>query len=80
VGEGSATVAVAEGVDAGDVGAELVVDEDVAVVVGGDVGVVEAQVLGVRGAADGEEDVRADDGRGVGSAVGADTYAVFVGC
>ena len=47
VGEGAVAVAVADGPDAGDVGAELVVDGDVAVVVGDDAGFVEAEVVGV---------------------------------
>ena len=60
VGEGAASVAVAEGPDAGDVGAELVVDGDVAALVVGDAGFFEAEVVGVGAAADGEEDVGAD--------------------
>ena len=60
VGEGSAAVAVADGPDAGDVGAELVVDGDVAAVVVSDAGFFEAEVVGVGTAAYGEEDVRAD--------------------
>jgi len=62
VGEGAAAVAVAHGVDAFYVGAELVVYCDVAFVVGGDAGFVETQVLGVGSAAYGEEDVGADGG------------------
>ena len=59
VGEGAFAVAVADGEDAGDVGAELIVDGDVAAVVGDDAGFVEAEVGGVGGAAHGQEDVRA---------------------
>jgi len=62
VSEGAAAVAVAHGVYAFDVGAELVVYCDVAAVVCGDAGFVEAKVLGVGGAAYGEEDVGADGG------------------
>jgi len=62
VGEGAAAVAIAKGVDAFYVGAELVVDCDVAFVVGGDAGFVETEVLGVGGATYGEEDVGADGG------------------
>ena len=47
VGEGAFAVAVAQGPDAGDVGAELVVDGDVAALVGDDAGFVEAEVVGV---------------------------------
>ena len=60
VGEGAAAVAVADGPDAGDVGAELVVDGDEAAVVVGDAGLFEAEIVGVGAAAYGEEDVRAD--------------------
>ena len=70
VSEGAAAVAVAEGVDAGDVGAELIVNEDVAVFVCGDASTVEAEVLRVGGAPDGEEDVGAGDGRVVGFGAG----------
>ena len=59
VGEGALAVAVAQGPDAGDAGAELVVDVDVAVLVDGDAGFVEAQVVGVGAAADGEKHVGA---------------------
>ena len=61
VGEGAVAVAVAEGPDAGDVGAELVVDGDVAALVDGDAGFVEAEIVGVGAAAHGEQDVGAGE-------------------
>ncbi len=57
VGEGAFAVAVTHGPDAGDAGAELVVDVDVAAFVGGDAGFVEAEVAGVGLAAYGEQDM-----------------------
>ncbi len=51
VGEGAAAVAVAERPDARHVGAQLVVDGDVAARVGRDAGLVEPEIVGVRAAA-----------------------------
>ena len=76
VGEGAASVAVAEGPDAGDVGAELVVYGDEAVLVVLDAGAVEAEVVGVGAAADGEEDVGADAVGVSSSQFDADGYVV----
>ena len=61
MGEGAFAVAIAQRPDAGDVGAQLVVDFDVAVAVGCDAGVFETEIGGVGAAADGEEQVGADD-------------------
>ena len=60
MGEGAAAVAVAERPDAGHVGGQGVVDGDVAARVGAHAGLVEAEVVGVRPAADRQQDVRAD--------------------
>ncbi len=78
MGEGAAAVAVAEGVDVGDVGLAVIVDGDVAAFVDDHAGLVEAEVLRVGGAANGEQDVGADDGCGVELAVGADADAAGV--
>ncbi len=76
VGEGATAVAVAERPDAGDTGTELVVDDDVAVLVVGDAGFFEAEVVGVGTATDCEENVGA---YAVGSVVGAvDAYCDIV--
>ena len=68
VGEGAAAVAVSDRPDAGDVGAELVVYGDVAALVVGYAGLLEAEVVGVGYAANGKEDVGAN---AVGSIVRA---------
>ena len=78
VSEGSAAVAVAHRVDAGDVGAELVVYGDVAALVCGDAGFIEAEVVGVGGAAHGEQDVGAMDGWLAVVTVDSDDGAVVV--
>ena len=69
MGEGAATVAVAESPDAGNVGAELVVYGDEAVLVVGNAGFFEAEVVGVGLAAYGEKDMGTDAVGGIISAV-----------
>ncbi len=64
MGERAAAVAVAERPDVRDAGPECVIHHNVAARVDGDAGRVEAEVVGVRPAADREQDVRADN-RGV---------------
>ena len=61
VGEGAAAVRVADREDSLDVGAKLVVDDDVAVRVGRNARLVEAEIVRVRAAADGEEQMAAHD-------------------
>ena len=61
VREGAPAVAVAQRPDARHVGAELVVHLDEPALVDGDAGLVEAEVVGVRAAADGHQQMRADD-------------------
>ena len=78
VGECAAAVAVAHRPDAGDVRREAVVDRDVAARVGRDAGRVEAEVVGVRAAADGEQHMDADHLGRAGLAVDADRDAVAV--
>src|SRR6202044_1358586 len=63
VGEGAAAVAVADGVNAGSGGAELIVDGDVSALVGRNAGCGKVQVVGVGYAAGGQQDMRADDMR-----------------
>src|SRR5687767_5970930 len=58
VGERALAVAVAERPDPRNARAELVVDDDVASLVDGDACLVEAEIIGVRTAADGEQHVR----------------------
>ena len=74
--EGAPAVAVAERPDPGDVRAELVVDRDVAARVDRDAGRVEPQVVGVRAAPDGEQQVRPVDRRRALLAVDADATPV----
>ena len=75
VGEGAAAVAFAERPDAGHVGGEAVVDLDIAALVGRDPGRLQAEIVGIGPAADGEQDMAALDlGRAVG-AVEADRRA-----
>ena len=47
--------------DTGDIGAQLIVDLDVSVRVGGDAGLVEAEIVGVRPPADSEQQMESDD-------------------
>ena len=61
VGEGAAAVAVADSENAGSGGAELIVDGDVAALVGCDAGRGQVQVVGVGHAAHGQQHVRAGD-------------------
>src|SRR5690606_4363788 len=59
VGEGAAAIAIAERPDAFDLGAQGVVDCYEATLVEPQVGVLDAEVVGVRAAADGEQQVAA---------------------
>jgi hypothetical protein len=61
VGEGAPAVAVAERPDAGDAGAQLIVDLDEPSLVRGDAGLVKAEVVDVRAAAHGNQQMRADN-------------------
>ena len=63
VREGALAVAIAQRPDARDAGAQLIVDHDVAALVDCDAGLVEAEIVGIRAAADGEQQVRAADSR-----------------
>ena len=66
VGEGAFAVAVAERPHPRHVGAQLIVDDDVAALVPGDAGLVEPEIVGVRATADREQQVRpANFGRSV---------------
>ena len=68
VRERAAAVGVAERPDAGNAGAQLVVDDDVAARIEGDAGPVEAEVVGVGLAADRGKQMAAFDRRADGSA------------
>ena len=59
--ERAASVAVAEREDARHIGAQLIVDRDVAARVGRNAGLVEAEIVGVRPPPDREQQMRADD-------------------
>ncbi len=61
MGEGATAVAVAESEDAGNAGAELIIDRDEAVLVRCEAGGCEIEVVGVGRASNGEEDVGAFD-------------------
>ena len=69
---------VAQRPDAGHAGAQLVVDRDVAARVGGDAGLVEAEVVGVRPPADGGEQVAAVDRQRPARRVDDDAHAAAV--
>ena len=72
MGEGAATVAIAERPDARRAGAQFVVDDDVAARVGLDSGLVERQVVGVGPAPDREQHVGTRDFRRAGRAIEPD--------
>ncbi len=57
VGEGAAPIAIADGEDAGSRGAELIIDGDVAALVGSNAGGGKVQVIGVGYAADSQQDM-----------------------
>ena len=72
VGEGALAVAVAERPDVGHGGTQLVVDRNVAVLVGFYTGRVKTQIIGIGAAADSEQYMGADDLLSSGLAVNAD--------
>ena len=79
VGKAAFAVAIAERPDARDIGAQLVVDGDVAALVAADPGPVEAEILAIGAAPDRQQQVRAHDfGRALGAVDGrGDAVAVF---
>src|SRR5262249_57725434 len=61
MGEGAAAVAIAERPGSRNIGAQLIVNLDVAAGVDGDAGLVQAEVVGIGTAADGEQQMRSYD-------------------
>src|SRR5450756_519809 len=77
VGEGAATVAVAERPNAVHAGGKAVIDFDVASRIEGHAGTIQSQIIRVRPASNGEKDIGADDPRLTGCAVHADRNAFW---
>src|SRR5213592_3483316 len=59
--EGASSVAIAQRINAGHIGAKLIVNLDVTALVDFNPGVFQAEVVGVRHTTDSEKDMRADD-------------------
>src|SRR6516165_1632165 len=69
VGEGALAIAVPESPDAGRRGLQSVIDDDVATLVAAHPGFVEIQIVGIRPAADCQQQMRAGDFGGAGGAI-----------
>src|SRR5690606_32408073 len=78
VGEGAASVAVAQCVYVGLAGAQFVVDGDMAAFVGLYAGPVETEIVGVGAAADGEKHMGPGNGRIAFGAIDVDRDPTFV--
>src|SRR5918996_2336266 len=74
--EGSSPVAIAQGVDARHIGAELIIHPDVTALIDGDACVFQTEVTRVRHPAHGEKHVRADDCLVAAAAIDIDGYLV----
>src|SRR5437868_12506074 len=61
MGEGSASVAITQRIDAGDVGAKLIVNLDVTALIDVNPAMLQTEVVGVRHTTDCEKRMRADD-------------------
>src|SRR6185437_758644 len=72
VGEGAVAVDVAERPDARDIGAQLVVDREIAAGIEGEAGLADVEVLDIGLAADGNEQVAGGDGQRLAAGGGGD--------
>src|SRR5437660_2540374 len=74
--EGSSSVAITQRVNAGHVGAKLIVNLDVTALIHLNPGILQAEVVGVRHATDCEKRVRADDSLILAAAINLHGYFV----
>src|SRR5262249_45359487 len=63
VRERAPAIAISHRPDARDVGAQLIVDLDIAALVGGDASLIEAEIIRIRSSADRDQHVCSDDAR-----------------